>query len=621
VSRWVAAIAKGSDILRWSLRRSPADAISATRIDLPFAGMATVAAAVVVRQRFFRRLGWIPAASALVFGMATQAQGATPPAIPIDRYIHESWGKLERSMTDCASLVDPKTRTAPVLYLPFGLSEPASVHALRAACGVQVEHLPKKITYPGELMPADIPTPGLLYLPNPYVVPGGRFNEQYGWDSYFILLGLVHDEHLDLARGMVENFFFEIENYGNLLNANRTYYLTRSQPPLLSSMIRMVYDAQVSETPQSYRKADAWLATAYSYAVRDHALWTGPEHRAGQTGLARYHDLGAGPVPEMADASTYYPDIIRWLLGHPDVKTDYLATGPAPAADAIPTAAQAAEIARISCDPAHSEVCRNAHIGDHWLTPDFYQGDRAMRESGFDTTFRFGPFSGSTQNFAPAGLNALLYKYEMDLAWMADHLHKPDDADRWRAEAAARKQAIDRYLWNAKAGMYFDYNYVTGKQSTYNFLTTFYPLWAGAASAAQAKAVEVNLQLFLKPGGVATSTTDSGVQWDLPYGWAPITYFTVGGLAHAGDAEDARMVAERFMHSVQNEYSADGTIREKYNVVQSDANIHITTGYKENVIGFGWTNGVYLRLEQFLAAPPDDAATALGIESRGDSIP
>jgi alpha,alpha-trehalase len=212
--------------------------------------MANVRGGKAERRRVRRFLGLIFAGAALCVGTVGQAQSASAP-VPIDRYIHESWSKLQRSMTDCASLVDPKTHSAPVLYLPFGFAEPPSVRALHTACGVEIEHLPKKIAYPGELMPADVPTPGLLYLPNPYVVPGGRFNEQYGWDSYFILLGLIHDEHFDLARGMVENFFFEIENYGNLLNANRTYYLTRSQPPLLSSMIRMVYDAQVSQTPHA----------------------------------------------------------------------------------------------------------------------------------------------------------------------------------------------------------------------------------------------------------------------------------------------------------------------------------------------------------------------------------
>lgn len=531
----------------------------------------------------------------------------------IDRYIHASWNSLERSMVDCKSLVDPKTRAAPVLYLPFGMADPPAVEALKAACGVQVLHLAYRIDHPGALMPADIPRPGLLYLPHPYIVPGGRFNEQYGWDSYFMLLGLLRDERLDLARGMVENFFFEIENYGNLLNANRTYYLTRSQPPLLSSMIRLIYDADISATPQAYRRTDAWLATAYGYAVRDHALWISPEHRAGDTGLARYHDLGHGPVPEMADASAYYPDIIRWLLAHPAVKTDYLTTGPELAAKTTPSAAEAATIAHISCDPVGSYVCAHAHIGGTWLTPNFYEGDRAMRESGFDTTFRFGPFSGSTENFAPVGLNALLYKYELDLAWMADHLHKPAEAAKWEQEAAARKDAIDKYLWNASRGLYFDYNYVTHTQSTYNYLTTFYPLWAGAASRMQEGAVAAHLGLFLKAGGVETSTTVSGVQWDAPYGWAPLTYFTVAGLERSGDDDAARTVAARFMKTVDHGYDSDRTIREKYNVVASNANVHVSTGYKQNVIGFGWTNGVYLRFEQFLAAPQDDASTALGM--------
>src|SRR5260370_14165792 len=116
----------------------------------------------------------------------------------------------------------------------------------------------------------------------------------YGWDSYFIILGLVEDKRTDLAKDMVENFFFEIENYGAILNANRTYYFTRSQPPFLSSMIREVY-----EHPANTHLTKAWLAKAYSYAQRDYDLWTSPIHQAGDTGLPRYHDIAAGPAPEM----------------------------------------------------------------------------------------------------------------------------------------------------------------------------------------------------------------------------------------------------------------------------------------------------------------------------------
>jgi len=138
------------------------------------------------------------------------------------RYIHASWSKLTRSMTDCASLVDPKVQSLPVLYLPAGFATPAQVAAAQRECHLRVLSLPRPIQKIGDLQPRELPAEGLLYLPEPYVVPGGRFNEMYGWDSYFILLGLEADHHEKLARGIVDNFLFEIENYGGILNANRT---------------------------------------------------------------------------------------------------------------------------------------------------------------------------------------------------------------------------------------------------------------------------------------------------------------------------------------------------------------------------------------------------------------
>ncbi|PYX61708.1 MAG: trehalase, partial [Acidobacteria bacterium] len=133
----------------------------------------------------------------------------------------------------------------------------------------EVKYLPIEIHRPGEIDVNQIQPPGLLFLENRYVVPGGRFNEMYGWDSYFEILGLLRDGRLDLARGMVENFFFEIEHYGTILNANRTYFLTRSQPPFLTSMIMAVYQAE-----KAAGKADSgWLAKAYGYASKDYEMW------------------------------------------------------------------------------------------------------------------------------------------------------------------------------------------------------------------------------------------------------------------------------------------------------------------------------------------------------------
>ncbi|HWC15675.1 MAG TPA: trehalase family glycosidase, partial [Terriglobales bacterium] len=163
-------------------------------------------------------------------------------ATDLKTYIKSAWKTLTRSQTDCASLTDPKLTTKPVLYVPADLDIPPAVQQVKAKCGNNVVKLPRVIHNMHDVKVSEIP-PGLLYLPNPYVVPGGRFNEMYGWDSYFIVRGLLQAGRIDLARGMVDNFFFEIEHYGAMLNANRTYYLTRSQPPFLSSMFVEVYQA------------------------------------------------------------------------------------------------------------------------------------------------------------------------------------------------------------------------------------------------------------------------------------------------------------------------------------------------------------------------------------------
>ena len=547
------------------------------------------------RRRWFRAAFVLP----LLVCVVATAQQPTPPSKPqansILDYIHKSWDTLSRSMTDCHSLIDPKLNGAPsVLYLPADVSIPADVAALKSQCNVDVEHLPKVVTSFGELKLTDIPKPGLLYLPNKYVVPGGRFNEMYGWDSYFIILGLLGEGRTDLARGMVENFFYEIENYGGILNANRTYYFTRSQPPFLSSMIRGVYEAAPAGPQQ--RKAKVWLARAYSYAQKDHDLWTSDIHHAGNTGLARYYDIGKGPVPEQEDDSRYYPDVIRWLLAHPEVKTDYLVDAPD-----NPNAAQQGMLAKLSCDPRTSHVCARAHVDGHWLTADYYKGDRAMRESGFDPSFRFGPFSGSTHHYAPICLNSLLYKYERDLAWMAMTLGKPADAAKWNAAAEARKAAINKYLWNADKGMYFDYDYEKEEQSSYNYITTLYPLWAGVADATQIAGVEKSLKLLEQPGGIAMSDTNSGTQWDLPFGWAPPSWIAIDGLVLAGDAADAVRTSQEFSKTIEEGFDHDKTIREKYNVVSGNAKVEVATGYKMNVVGFGWTNAVYLEMQNVIA--------------------
>ncbi len=532
----------------------------------------------------------------LQFAGHVWAQALPSPSLTIDAYIHQGWDSLSRSMSECQSLVDPKVTAPPLLYLPFGAPTPPQLLRLRSQCKIEIAHLPHRIVHLGDVKGPEIPRPGLLYLPNRYVVPGGRFNEMFGWDSYFIILGLLRDGRVDLARGMVENFFYEIENYGAVLNANRTYFLTRSQPPLLSSMIRAVYDAEIARdsSPANLARQKQWLIRAYSYARRDHDFWLSDIHRAGQTGLARYFDIGEGPVPDIADHSNYYIDVIDWLVAHPEVHTSYLI--PAPQS---PSPAEQAELAKTSCDASHSVVCGLAWSHGYRLSRDFYKGDRSVRESGFDITFRFGPFSGSTHHYAALGLNSLLYKYERDLADLAGMLNQPAQAAQWKREADARRLAINKYLWNPDKGMFFDYDVATGTLSTYVYATIFYPLWTGLATPEQAKAIESHLALLDKPGGLATSTYASGLQWDLPFGWAPLNWFAAYGLLKYGYVDDARRVATEFTHTIHTSFEKEGTIHEKYNVETGSSNVELIAGY-QNVIGFGWTNAVYVEMEHLL---------------------
>src|SRR5439155_3766915 len=282
---------------------------------------------------------------------------------------------------------------------------------------------------------------GLLYLPHPYVVPGGRFNEMYGWDSYFIQRGLLRAGKLALARDMTDNFLYEIAHYGMILNANRTYFLTRSQPPFLTEMILAVYERTHDRR---------WLESTLPAVDRYYAFWTTAPHLEETTGLSRYFDLGQGPAPEVladerdAQGRTHYDRVREYYRTH-DV-SDY-------------------------------DVSRFYDRAADRLTDLFYEGDRSMRESGFDPSNRFGPFSADIVHYAPVCLNALLYRMEDDAARINTEVGRSQAATEWQARARRRRELIDRHLWDADAGLYFDYNVETRRRRHYEFATTFYPLW------------------------------------------------------------------------------------------------------------------------------------------------
>jgi alpha,alpha-trehalase len=544
-----------------------------------------------------------------------------PELKPILDYISTAWDTLTRSITDCQSVVDPKMKVAAVLYLPAGMAEPAAVRKLSRECNVRVEHLPLEIHRLGEVDTSKIQPQGLLYLENKYVVPGGRFNEMYGWDSYFIIRGLVRAGRLELARGMVDNFFFEVEHYGAMLNANRTYYLTRSQPPFLSSMFVDEYDA----LEKSGHGDTAWLTRAYADLEKDYEMWNRDPHLAGDTGLSRYYDFGEGPPTEaLQDETGTYRKVAAYFFFHPAQADHYIVENLPGVTEPVAGAAYTQQVCEAPLAMARAECEKRQEFK---LSSDYYKGDRSMRESGFDVSFRFGPFGAATHHYAPVCLNSLLYKTEKDLEQISRWLGHTTDAEKWSRRAEERKKLIVRYLWDDKAGFFFDFDWQTGQRSSYRYVTTFYPLWAGLATPEQAKAIVRNLPAFEQPGGLAMSTEDTGAQWDLPYGWGNIEMLAVDGLRRYGFNADADRISYEFLSMVAENFRRDGNIREKYNVVARSSDAHAEVGYRMNVVGFGWTNAAFLELlhglpkdmVERLAREQDQPVPAGGKEGSGAS--
>ena len=492
-------------------------------------------------------------------------------------YIASGWAKLTRTPRDLpTAAIDPKFpkfsgHGKALVYLSARENLPAVRRRLAEILPAsELAKLDLRRLPAGGREPAE---PGLLYLPRPYVVPGGRFNEMYGWDSYFIVRGLLRDGEVERARDMVDDALYEVVNFGKVLNANRSYYLERSQPPLLTEMVRAVYAVTHDR---------AWLASTLPAIRAQHRFWVSGPHLAGATGLSRYHALGTGPAPEVqaserdAEGRSYY-DRVRAALragrGARDISRFY--------------------------DAAHDR-----------LTPLAYVADRTVRESGFDTSDRFGPFSLEILDFAPVCLNSLLYAMERDMAAILDELGEAGEARSWAFTAELRARRLRALLWDDARGLFLDYDFEHGRRRDYPFATTFFPLWVGAATPEQARRVAaVALPLLLRRGGLMTSTNVSGEQWDAPFGWAPLQLVAVEGLRRYGLTGDADRVALPFLGTVLEEFVARGSVFEKYDVARRASAItrELRFGYLSNEIGFGWTNGVFLALEAGLGPTARDA--------------
>jgi alpha,alpha-trehalase len=515
-----------------------------------------------------KRLLHLPVILAIAASAAAWAQRCAP--LPdIRQYIQRAWTTLERSnATLLESATDAKVgqKDGITLYVPRS-EDPRNI-ASRLRHELGPARLERVTVTPLPQDAGAIQTPGLLYLPHPYVVPGGRFNEMYGWDSFFILRGLLADGELALARDMTDNLIYEVEHYGKVLNANRTYYLTRSQPPFLTRMILDVYR----------RTGDAaWLESTLPAIEKYYAYWTREPHLVPATGLSRYYGGADTPAPEVV-----HGELDSHGKSHYDRVREYFRTH---------TIRQ-------------YDVSRYYNRATDRLTPLFYIADRAMRESGFDPSGRFGPFSADIIDYNPVGLNCLLYRMEADTAAIETLLDHSREARVWVVRAEQRRERINRLMWNQSAGLYFDYDFKRQLQSTYRFITTFYPLWAGIASREQASRVAADLPVFERAGGLQTSDQVTGDQWDAPFGWAPMQLIAIEGLRRYGFNDAADRVSVKFLAMVLKDFAEHGTIKEKYDVVaaKSDLAAGLKFGYNSNEIGFGWTNAAFVVLYDALPA-------------------
>jgi len=171
-------------------------------------------------------------------------------------------------------------------------------------------------------------------------------------------------------------------------------------------------------------------------------------------------------------------------------------------------------------------------------------------------------------------------------------------------------------MWDRDDGLYYDYNFATKKTRRYPFLTTLYPLWAGIATPEQAQHVEANLRRFERPGGLQTSTRETGNQWDAPFGWAPLEMIAVQGLRRYGFENDADRITARFLSLVLQQFIERHIIVEKYDVVRRSLEVSskIGFGYRSNEIGFGWTNAAVVEL--YAQLPPERRADVLQFDWR-----
>jgi alpha,alpha-trehalase len=391
----------------------------------------------------------------------------------------------------------------------------------------------------------------LIALPNAYVVPGGRFSEQFYWDSYFIMLGLAADERWYTIEGMMKNYAYMMRKFGFIPTANRTYFLSRSQPPLFSQMVRLL---------ARHKGRRRTFIEYLPYMLLEYRFWM-----KGQRRLDKYENRAYARVVQMKNGiilNRYYDN--KTTPRPESLREDLETAGTAEAKERL------------------------------------YLHLRAGAESGWDFSSRwFGEVNDirtiQTVDIIPVDLNCLLYMLEETIAETYRMLRQPLLARKFQAAAELRTKAMQQYCWSEQEQFFVDYNFRLQQPTGRLTLAGVFPLYAKTATSKQAAAVAKKLERdFLKPGGLVTTLEETGQQWDAPNGWAPLQWVAIEGLRHYGYHQLANEIKKRWVNTNLAVFQKEAKLVEKYDVVGENG----LGGGGEYPLqdGFGWTNGVLATL-------------------------
>ncbi|GMF27878.1 unnamed protein product [Phytophthora lilii] len=432
------------------------------------------------------------------------------------------------------------------------------------------------------LRPRTLDAPSLHRPANVLIVPGGRFRESYYWDSYWIVQGLLISDMPVTARGIVNHLLEFVSEYGFVPNGGRIYYLTRSQPPMLSDMVKLVSRLPANGSDSEFD--EEYLRAALPILEREYDFWMqhGPCGHAVEL-TRRNTSVGA------TGRATYVLNRYTSSANHPrpeSYREDVLV---------------AAEIFDRTMQLNDGNAAATERHKDK-----YYNNVIAAAESGWDFSSRWlrDPLdmkSMVTTSVVPVDLNAIMYRVEQNLMEFNRHLGNQKRAQFFERAAARRLEAIDAILWSDKHHSWKDYDLETDTHSSIVSVSDYTPLWAKAFNSSdidRLKHVVSSLKNsgLLQVGGVQTTNIFSGQQWDSPNAWPPEQDIVVEGLLAVNITEShdlARELSQTWTQTSLTAWKQTGLMFEKYNA--SEVGGLGAGGEYFPQFGFGWTNGVMLK--------------------------